>query len=310
MIKKSIQLKLFGFLFLALFCTHCQQSKLNGIEPVQPKSYPPEVSAVTHNKTTLKITGTNLDSTSSVKLSGADGSSPTLSIASKSTTDVVVAPSANFTFKLNTLYSLLVKNAYGETSVSFTVDLTNVAAGSFTVGIQNLVVASNGQVGIGTNSPIAGAALDITSSGTGAFALLIPREIQANLPNSGTKGMVRYNSTTSRFEVYESSSWVHITPDTKCSSQYITYTYVVGASVFECIALMPTTIAGLSDVISISNEDTNTSAFSSGCTAASSSHYGTLVTLGSSPTSCKDRCRIKANCNSTGAWVFPRVEFP
>jgi hypothetical protein len=66
-------------------------------------------------------------------------------------------------------------------------------------------------VGIGTTSPAAGAALDLSGTGTGGSSMLIPRASTAARPSTPVNGMIRYNSTLKRIEGYQNNSWVNLT---------------------------------------------------------------------------------------------------
>lgn len=68
-----------------------------------------------------------------------------------------------------------------------------------------VVDVSNGNVGIGTNSPATSAVLDITST-TGA--LLVPRMTTTQRDAlTAVNGMIVYNTTTNAFNFYENSGW-------------------------------------------------------------------------------------------------------
>lgn len=60
-------------------------------------------------------------------------------------------------------------------------------------GNEGLVVDANGRVGIGTNIPNGGAALDIYGLGSGASSFLVPRDTTGSRPG-GVDGMIRYNT--------------------------------------------------------------------------------------------------------------------
>ncbi|MCM2282057.1 MAG: hypothetical protein NDI61_09445, partial [Bdellovibrionaceae bacterium] len=79
----------------------------------------------------------------------------------------------------------------------------NLPSNGVAVGTNQLVV-SGGSVGIGTTSPQA--QLDVAGTG----ALLIPRGTTAQQPGTPVNGMMRYNSTTNKFEAYENSAWVNM----------------------------------------------------------------------------------------------------
>jgi hypothetical protein len=301
MLKVKFFILVCAFFSSVLMITNCQQSKLNGLEPVREQTYPPIVSSISDNKTSLTVSGTNLDTASSVIIIDSNGSSQTLSISSKSSTSVIVVPNTTYQFNLNAIYSLVVRNAYAETTVSFSVNATNIAAGSFSVGTSYLVVTSSGAVGVGTATPTTGAALDISGSGATASSIIIPRDTTANRP-SGVNGMIRYNTTTNKFEVFENSAWATL-HEVKCASQQLTYSYLSGTAYYQCIAMMPEASAGSNSVASVDDDGVLTRG--TGCIlgGASGSSTGTLVTLGSSPSICYNTCTLTANCNSGGQWT-------
>jgi hypothetical protein len=74
-----------------------------------------------------------------------------------------------------------------------------------TNNLERLRITSAGTVGIGTSSPQAGAILDLNGAGTGGSSFIVPRDSSANRPVSGVNGMIRYNTTTQKLEVYEGS---------------------------------------------------------------------------------------------------------
>src|SRR5262249_41991039 len=84
---------------------------------------------------------------------------------------------------------------------------TNTNPGSFE---RMRIVGANGNIGVGVNSPQA--AFDIASTGTSS-AIIIPRDINANRP-TGVNGMMRYNTSTSKFEVYANTAWTVIATNT------------------------------------------------------------------------------------------------
>jgi hypothetical protein len=55
---------------------------------------------------------------------------------------------------------------------------------------------------VGSTVPTNGAGLEVIGTGSYASSILIPRDITANRP-TGVNGMIRYNTTTQKFEVYE-----------------------------------------------------------------------------------------------------------
>jgi hypothetical protein len=84
------------------------------------------------------------------------------------------------------------------------VDATKFHIDDMTAGINRLTVDSTGKFGIGTTSPAA--TLDVT----GIDAIIIPVGTTAQRPGTPETGMMRFNSTTTRFEGYNGSAWVPI----------------------------------------------------------------------------------------------------
>jgi hypothetical protein len=77
------------------------------------------------------------------------------------------------------------------------------------VQFTKFVIAGDGKIAAGTTSPTNGTIMDLNGTGTGFSSLLIPRDTTALRP-AGVNGMIRYNTTTLRFEVYE-GQWQNIT---------------------------------------------------------------------------------------------------
>ena len=84
-------------------------------------------------------------------------------------------------------------------------DLPAGAASQWIATSGNLYYAS-GAVAIGTTVPVSGASLTIAGIGTGSSSLLLPRDSTTNRP-TGANGMIRYNTTVNKFEVYEGGAW-------------------------------------------------------------------------------------------------------
>jgi hypothetical protein len=72
---------------------------------------------------------------------------------------------------------------------------------------EKMRVTSGGNVGIGTSTP--GGALDIVGAGASS-SVIVPRDTTANRPGTGVNGMIRYNTTTQRFEAYEAGAWTNM----------------------------------------------------------------------------------------------------
>jgi hypothetical protein len=94
----------------------------------------------------------------------------------------------------------------------------NTTSGFYSPAANQLAVATNGtarllfdaagNIGIGTAT--ANGALDIYATGA-ASSILIPRDSTANRPGTGVNGMMRYNTTTQRFEAFEAGAWTNMT---------------------------------------------------------------------------------------------------
>jgi hypothetical protein len=67
-----------------------------------------------------------------------------------------------------------------------------------------------GALGIGTASVTAGSILDLFSSGSNSSSLLLPRSTTADRPSAGVDGMIRYNTSLAKFEVYENGNWFNM----------------------------------------------------------------------------------------------------
>ncbi len=70
-----------------------------------------------------------------------------------------------------------------------------------------MMVLKNGKVGIGTNTPQA--QLDVATTGTNS-AVIIPRATTANRPSTPVNGMIRYNTSTAKFEGYQNGTWTDL----------------------------------------------------------------------------------------------------
>jgi hypothetical protein len=82
---------------------------------------------------------------------------------------------------------------------------TVIGANAF-ASISNAVVigATGVMVGVGTDAPRA--ELDVPGTG----AIIMPVGTTSNRPATPAQGMIRYNTTTSKFEGYDGSSWVDL----------------------------------------------------------------------------------------------------
>lgn len=131
----------------------------------------------------------------------------------------------NVAIGTNTPSQLLTLNATSDPFIHFNTSGTNRSAIGFQTSALNgfwiesttviafytggtnerMCITSGGQVGIGTNNPVASALLDLTSTTGG---LLLPRmtTTQRNAL-TGTDGLVIFNTTTNQPECYYSSTW-------------------------------------------------------------------------------------------------------
>jgi hypothetical protein len=108
----------------------------------------------------------------------------------------------------------------------------SVDAGSYTYltdAQRNMVMTPNGAFSFGPNAgnPTAGTVLDL-SAGVGASqsSILLPADTTANRPTTPAPGMIRYNTTTNAFEVYEgaSPSWVSLGGGVSCGAGTVNLT--------------------------------------------------------------------------------------
>ena len=68
-----------------------------------------------------------------------------------------------------------------------------------------VTTALKGKVGIGTTAPNAGASLHVG----GTSSMIVPIGTTAQRPVAA-QGMIRYNTTTSKFEGYTGTEWVDL----------------------------------------------------------------------------------------------------
>lgn len=76
-------------------------------------------------------------------------------------------------------------------------------------GNEGVYVDVTGRVGVNTLAPLVGASLDVSGSGSALSSILIPRDTTANRP-TGVNGMMRYNTTLAKFEVFENGGWLNM----------------------------------------------------------------------------------------------------
>ena len=94
-------------------------------------------------------------------------------------------------------------------------EATGLGSNSVVLGNESITLtALRGKVGIGTTAP--SVALDVYGSGSQS-AIVIPRDTTAKRP-TGVNGMLRYNTSTNKFEAYENSTWTNIIGGVSSSS--------------------------------------------------------------------------------------------
>jgi hypothetical protein len=95
-------------------------------------------------------------------------------------------------------------------------------------------ITEDGNVGVGTTTPKSILELSVTGSNS---ALLLPRDTTANRPAGNvTNGMMRYNTTDSKFEFYQNGAWVNF-----AATSGATGGFVQGGNAFGQVATLGTT---------------------------------------------------------------------
>ncbi len=77
---------------------------------------------------------------------------------------------------------------------------------------ERMRISASGALGIGTNSPSTGAALEVYGDTASSSSMIIPRGLTGDRPTIGINGMMRYNTSLEKFEVYEFGNWTNIVP--------------------------------------------------------------------------------------------------
>ncbi len=77
---------------------------------------------------------------------------------------------------------------------------------------------STGRLGLGTNTVTNGAILDLWGETQSTSSLIVPRASTANRPTSPVDGMIRYNISLAKFEVFENGTWTNMVGSTGATS--------------------------------------------------------------------------------------------
>lgn len=186
--------------------------------------------ALTVNNNTVAVTPV---ATSDVHIIGADSSAARVLLDGFASGSVVTGRYANGTSAAPTActtgnaLATFSARGYGATAYSGTVGIVRISSeGTFTdashptnvtfwttpsgstTAVERMHIAPSGNIGIGTDTPATSALVDITST-TGA--LLLPRMTSTQRDAlTAVNGMLIYNSTTNKLQVYENSAWANV----------------------------------------------------------------------------------------------------
>jgi fibronectin-binding autotransporter adhesin len=86
-----------------------------------------------------------------------------------------------------------------------------VTPNNSTASATAMTIDQTGTVGIGTTAPAS--ILDVVATGTGASAIIVPRDTTAGRPAAGVaavNGMIRYNTNSNKFEAFENGGWTNM----------------------------------------------------------------------------------------------------
>lgn len=87
------------------------------------------------------------------------------------------------------------------------INTPTVASNNFALYSQGGTNYFGGNVGVGTTTPVS--ALDVYGAGN-ASAITVPRDTTSGRPATSVNGMIRYNTNSSKFEVYENGGWANM----------------------------------------------------------------------------------------------------
>ena len=110
------------------------------------------------------------------------------------------------------------RNGSGNVQTGFMGAVSQTGAGAYTPAIvigqktgastyaERMRIDPNGNLGIGTSAPTAGAIADFNGLGTAQSAIVLPRDNSTNRP-TGVAGMIRYNTALASIEWHDGSAW-------------------------------------------------------------------------------------------------------
>ncbi|MEO6939602.1 MAG: hypothetical protein ABI444_05620 [Candidatus Kapaibacterium sp.] len=140
------------------------------------------------------------------------GSFDAIALGSANTTKMYGATTLIRNFGTGTAqnaYNFYASNAFGPITNLYGMFIEQMTAGTKNVAIlynhatQPFTVTGSGQVGIGTATPNAQAALHIATTD----AMIVPVGSTAQRPSAPAIGMIRFNTSTAHFEGYNGATW-------------------------------------------------------------------------------------------------------
>ena len=186
--------------------------------------------ALTVNNNTVAVTPV---ATSDVHIVGANSSAARVLLDGFASGSIVTGRYANGTSAAPTActtgnaLAAFSARGYGATAYSDTVGIVRISSeGTFTdssqptnitlwttpsgstTAVERVHVSPSGRIGVGIDTPAASALLDLTST-TGALLLTRMTSTQRDALTA-VNGMLIYNSTTNKLQVYENSAWVNV----------------------------------------------------------------------------------------------------
>ena len=98
------------------------------------------------------------------------------------------------------------EQTFTDSSAPSSLEILTTPTGSVGL-VPRMTITGDGGIGFGPARPSAGAVADFNATGTGLSTIILPRGTTAERPTTPINGMTRYNSTLSKFEVYEGGAW-------------------------------------------------------------------------------------------------------